>query len=162
MNKQEYRGQRRIAFGWHSRHKGQSAVELAGSMAILSILLVLACDFGRMYYAYVTVSDAARAGAQFGAQSLVTAANVPGITAAVTNDAANISPASGSPTVSQCTCSSVTSVVSVCPSSYNCSDNPQATWVTVSVSAPFTTLMGYPGLSNPVTLTNTAQMQVLQ
>src|SRR5216684_4246793 len=107
MNKQDGRRQTQFSFGLHSRHKGQSAVELAASMGILSLLLVLACDFGRMYYTYVTVSDAARAGAQFGAQSLVTAANVPGITAAVTNDAADISLASGSPTVSQCTCSSV-------------------------------------------------------
>jgi Flp pilus assembly protein TadG len=164
MNKQEDRRQTRFSFGLHSRHKGQSAVELAASMAILSVLLVLACDFGRMYYAYVTVSDAARAGAQFGAQSVVTAANANGISAAVTNDAGNISLASGSPTVSQCTCISTADpkIVAQCSSSYNCSTNPSATWVTVSVSSPFTTLVSYPGLPNPVTLTKTAQMQVLQ
>lgn len=162
MNKQEGRRQKRFSFGLHSWHKGQSAAELAVGMTILSVLLVLACDFGRMFYTYVAVSDAARAGAQFGAQSLVTAANTSGIEAAVANDAANISLASGSPTVSQCTCVSTATVVAVCDASYNCSTNPGATWVTVSVSAPFTTLVGYPGLPNPVTLTKTAQMQVLQ
>jgi len=164
MNKQEGRHQTRFSFGLHSRHKGQSAVELAASMTLLSILLVLACDFGRMYYAYVAVSDAARAGAQFGAQSLVTAAYADGIKLAVTNDAANISLASGSPIVSQCTCVSTADpkIVKQCASSYNCSDNPGATWVTVSVSAPFTTLLSYPGLSNPVTLSKTAEIQVLQ
>ena len=162
MNKQAVRRQKRSWFGLHSRHKGQSAVELAGSMAILSILLVLACDFGRMFYAYVAVSDAARAGAQFGAQSLVTAANVPGIRAAVTNDSTNISLASGSPSITQCTCVSTSTVVGICASSYNCSTNPGATWVTVSVSSPFRTLLRYPGLSNPVTLSKTAQIQVLQ
>jgi len=117
-----------------------------------------------MYYTYVTISDAARAGVQFGAQSVVTAANANGIAAAVTNDAGNISLASGSPTVSQCTCVSTADakIVAQCSSSYNCSTNPAATWVTVSVSSPFTTFVKYPGLPNPVTLTNTAQMEVLQ
>lgn len=115
-----------------------------------------------MYYTYVTVSDAARAGAQFGAQSVVTAANATGIAAAVTSDAGNISLANGSPTVSQCTCISTAKIVAQCPTSYNCSTNPNATWVTVSVSAPFTTLVSYPGLHNPVTLTSTAQMEVLE
>jgi Flp pilus assembly protein TadG len=162
MNKQDGRRQTRFSFGLHSRHKGQSAVELAIGMGILSLLLLLASDFGRMYYTYVTVADAARAGAQFGAQSVVTAANASGIAAAVANDAGNISLASGSPTVSQCTCNTTAKIVAQCSSSYNCSTNPVATWVTVSVRAPFTTIMAYPGLSNPVTLTSTAQMEVLQ
>ena len=162
MNKQEDRRQTRFSFGLNSRHNGQSGVELAASMAILSLLLLLASDFGRMYYTYVTVSDAARAGAQFGAQSVVTAANASGIAAAVTSDAGNISLASGSPTVSQCTCISTAKIVAQCSTSYNCTTNPFATWVTVIVSAPFTTLVRYPGLPNPVTLTSTAQMEVLE
>jgi Flp pilus assembly protein TadG len=162
MNKQENRRQTRFSFGLHSWHKGQSAAELAVGMTVVSLLLVLACDFGRMFYTYVTVSDAARAGAQFGAQSLVNAANSSGIKSAVSNDASNISLASGSPTVSQCTCVGTATVVAQCASSYNCSTNPAATWVTVSVSSKFTTLVTYPGLSNPVTLTKTAEMEVLQ
>jgi Flp pilus assembly protein TadG len=162
MNKQQSRRQKRFGFRLHWWQKGQSAVELAVSMTVLSFLLVLACDFGRMFYTYVTVSDAARAGAQFGAQSLVTAANVSGIKAAVSSDASNISLASGSPTVSQCTCVSTATVVAICGASYNCSTNPGATWVTVSVSSSFKTLVKYPGLSNPVTLTKTAEMQVFQ
>jgi len=151
-----------IIFALLRRRGGNTAIEFAMIAPILAGMLVGMTDLGVGIYENMEVRNAAQAGAQFGAQSLVTAANVPGITAAVTNDAANISLASGSPTVSQCTCSSVASVVTLCSSSYNCSDNPQATWVTVSVSAPFTTFMGYPGLPNPVTLTNTAQMQVLQ
>ena len=162
MNKQEGRRQTRFSFGLHSWHKGQGFVELAVSMVLLSLLLLLACDFGRMFYAYVTVSNAARSGAQFGAQSVINAANSNGIKSAVTNDSSNITLASGSPAVSQCTCISTATVVAQCASSYNCSDNPEATYVTVTVATPFTTLGSYPGLPNPITLTKTAEMQVLQ
>lgn len=162
MNKQECRRQKRTGFGLGSWHKGQGFVELAVSMSILSLLLLLACDFGRMFYAYITVSNAARSGAQFGAMSLINAANKNGIISAVTNDSSNITLASGSPAVSQCTCISTATTVKICGASYNCSDNPGATYVTVTVATPFSTLLNYPGLPNPITLTKTAEMQVLE
>jgi len=131
-------------------------------MAALSLLVLVTTDFGRMFYTQISVNAAARAGVQYGAQSLVNAADTAGITAAVHNDASNITLRSGSPTVSQCTCVSTSTTVAICSSSYNCSDNPGATYVTVAVSAPFTTLGRYPGLANPVILTETAKMQVMQ
>jgi Flp pilus assembly protein TadG len=145
--------------GWQ---RGQNLVELALCMTVLSLVLLVASDFGRMFYAAITVYDAARAGAQFGSQSLITAANTAGITSAATKDATNLTLSSGYPTASQCTCVSTSTTVAICASSYNCSDNPQATYVTVTVAAPFTTLVSYPGLPNPVTLTGTAKMQILQ
>ncbi len=162
MNKREYRRQKRFGLALQRWHRGQSYVELAFSMFFLTTLLLLACDLGRIFYTYVTVSDAARAGAQFGSESLTTAANASGIKSAVLNDASNISLTSGSPTISQCTCVSTATTVSICPSAYDCSDNPGATYVTVTVSASLSTFGRYPGLSNPVTLTRTAEMQVLQ
>jgi len=80
----------------------------------------------------------------------------------VSNDASNIALSSGSPSVSQCTCISTATTVPICSSSYNCTDNPGATYVTVSVSAPFHTLGKYPGLANPIVLSGTAKMQVMQ
>jgi Flp pilus assembly protein TadG len=142
--------------------KGQSFVELALCLTVLIPLLLLSIDFGRVFYAYITVSDAARAGVQFGAESLATAANTSGIKSAVLNDSSNVSLASGYPTISQCTCVSTATTVSICSSAYNCSDNPGATYVTVSVSASISTFGRYPGLSNPITVTKTAEMQVLQ
>jgi Flp pilus assembly protein TadG len=142
--------------------KGQSSAELAVAMLVLSVLVLVTSDFGRMFYTQITVDAAARAGVQYGSQSLVNAADTSGITSAVANDSSNITQSSGSPTVSQCTCISSSTTVAQCSSSYHCSDNPGATYVTVTVSAPFTTLGVYPGLPNPVTLTGTAEMQVMQ
>ena len=151
-----------MVLGVRSRPRGQSFVELAGGMAVLSILLLVTADFSRMFYTEISVKAAARAGVQYAVQSLANAADTTGITAAVSNDASNIALSSGSPTVSQCTCISTATTVPICASSYNCTDNPGATYVTVSVSAPFHTMGNYPGLSNPIVLSGTAKMQVMQ
>jgi Flp pilus assembly protein TadG len=142
--------------------RGQSSAELAVAMVVLSLLLLVTTDFGRMFYTQITVNAAARAGVQYGSQSLVNAADTSGITTAVTNDSSNVALSSGSPAVSQCTCISTSTTVAQCSSAYHCSDNPGATYVTVTVSAPFTTFGVYPGLPNPVILTSTAEMQVMQ
>jgi len=62
--------------------RGQSAVELALVTPILIVLLLVAADFGRVFYTSIAVNNAARAGAQYGSHSIVTAANSAGITAA--------------------------------------------------------------------------------
>ncbi len=142
--------------------KGQSSVELAVTMIVLSLLLLVTSDFGRMFYTQITVNAAARAGVQYGAQSLVNAADTSGIRTAVTNDSSNVTLSSGYPVVSQCTCISTSTTVALCSAAYHCSDNPGATYVTVTVSAPFSTFGSYPGLSHPVILTGTAEMQVMQ
>ena len=162
MNKRIRKSLRRLVLGVRSRPRGQSFVELAGGMAVLSILLFVTADFSRMFYTQISVKAAARAGVQYAVQSLANAADTNGITAAVSNDASNIALSSGSPTVSQCTCISTATTVPICSSSYNCSDNPGATYVTVSVSAPFHTMGKYPGLANPIVLSGTAKMQVMQ
>jgi len=137
-------------------HRGQSAVELALVTPILIVLLVVAADFGRVFYTSIAVNNAARAGAQYGSESIVTAADSAGITAAAKTDGwsgLNVS-------ASQCTCETST-IVAACATSY-CTNNPAATYVTVTVTAPFTTLVNYPGLPSSITLTGHAIMQVQQ
>ena len=55
--------------------RGQSYVELALALPVLALILVVAADFGRLFYSSVEVINAARAGAQYGSNSVVTAAN---------------------------------------------------------------------------------------
>ena len=153
---------KRLALNGRRWSNGQSSVELAVGMIVMSLLLLVTTDFGRMFYTQITVNAAARAGVQYGSQSLVNAADSSGIKTAATNDSSNITLSSGYPVVSQCTCISSSTTVPQCSSSYPCSDNPGATYVTVTVSAPFSTVASYPGLPNPVTLSGTAEMQVMQ
>jgi len=159
MNKRDARGRLPAVSRNHRLSSGQSIVEFAIAVSVLSLMLVLAADFARVFYLSIAVNNAARAGAQYGSQTAITAADVPGMKAAATLDGSNIP--SLTPTASQCTCESQTSSVTKCPSSY-CTANANTTFVEVDTSAPFTTIVKYPGLPNSFTLTGKAIMQVEQ
>jgi Flp pilus assembly protein TadG len=139
--------------------KGQSAVELAFLVPIVALLLLVIADFGRVFFISVAVNNAARAGAQYGSQSVTTAADSAGMVAAASADAKNIRNWN-TPTASQCTCAvSSPQTVALCASSY-CTDTATATYVKVNTSATFNTLLNYPGITHSFTLTGQAIMQV--
>ena len=142
----------------HLLERGQSTVELAVVVPVLLILLLAAADFGRIFYMSIEVMSAARAGAQYGSQTVITAADSAGMIAAAKADGSNL--ASFSATASQCTCASSTTVTS-CPSSY-CTSAPQATFVEVDTQSLFRTLMSYPGIPSSTTLSSKTIMQVQQ
>ncbi len=79
----------RIA-GARSHEAGQALVETAVIFPILITLLLGTVELARVVYAAIEVSNAARAGAQYGAQSGFTASDTTGIATAATNDAANL------------------------------------------------------------------------
>lgn len=137
---------------------GQSATELALLLPVLTLLLLIGIDLARVFFVSIGVDDAARAGADYGSQSVITAADSNGIIAAAKADGAGI--VSLSVTASQCTCLGDSSVAP-CPTSY-CADNAQATYITVNAQAPFHTLITYPGLPSSLTLYGQAIMPVQQ
>jgi Flp pilus assembly protein TadG len=138
--------------------RGQSAVELAVVVPILALLLVVSSDFARMFYVSVAVHSAARSGAQYGAQSVITAADITGMTDAAKLDGSNI--ANLSVTAKLCTCQ-VSTTVTHCGTGY-CTNAPQATYVEVDTSAPFNTLLNFPGVPSSTTLSSQAILQVEQ
>lgn len=135
---------------------GQSVLELAIVLPVLLLLLLAAGDFGRALYVSAVVQSAARAGAQYGSQSVITAADSAGMVTAAKDDAAQIS--NFTATASQCTCAS-SSNVAACPQSY-CTNNPQANYVEVDTQASLQLMSAYLGISSPVQLTGKAIMQV--
>jgi len=48
------------------KEKGQGLVELALILPLLLIILLGTIDFGRVFYAYVTITNASREGARYG------------------------------------------------------------------------------------------------
>ncbi|MGH7916552.1 MAG: TadE/TadG family type IV pilus assembly protein [Candidatus Binataceae bacterium] len=138
------------------RARGQSAVELALIAPVLILILLAAADFGRLFYISIAISNAARAGAQYGAQSVITAADANGMIAAAQYDGANIPNMSAS--AQQCTCQNSTSVP-LCPATY-CAGDSWATFVEVDTHAIFNTLLNYPGIPSSVPLSGKAVMQV--
>ena len=138
---------------------GQSYVELAFALPVLAIILVVAADFGRLFYTYVEVINAARAAAQYGSNSVVTAADSNGMIAAAKQDGVNI--ANLTVTASECTCGTATASVLACSSNY-CTNDPQGNYVVVNAQAPFSTITKYPGVPSSITLKSQAVMQVQQ
>ena len=51
----------------HHKSRGQSFVEFALVAPVLLLLLLITLDFGRMFMSYVTLNNAARVAANFGA-----------------------------------------------------------------------------------------------
>ena len=84
--------------------RGQAAVELALVSPVLGILLVGTADFARAFYFNQEVVAAARAGAQYGSQSVATAADTTGVRAAALANGVNVPGSSASSSV--CTCES--------------------------------------------------------
>ena len=145
-----------VRFTWWL--SGQSMVELAIALPVLVLFMLAAADFGRLFYVWMGVNSAARAGAQYGSQNVITAADTNGMKLAATTDGSNISGLTAA--ASQCTCVTGTSV-SVCSgSNYNCTNAPLATYVEVDTQAPFNTVVSYPGIPSSITVKGTAIMQV--
>ena len=141
---------------WQSGH---SLVELALVMPVLLLLAFGAGDFGRVFYVALGLNNAARAGAQYGSQNTITAADTTGMVNAAKQDDATL--AGLSVTASQCTCKTG-STVAACAANY-CTNSPQSAYVTVTTTAPFTAIAAqYPGIPQSMTLSRTAIMQVGQ
>ena len=77
---------RRASAGAARGCSGQTVVEVALLLPLLLLLLVGVIEIGRYAYFDILISNAARAGAQYGAQSLIQAADVAGIRTAAQND----------------------------------------------------------------------------
>lgn len=120
------------------QRRAASAVELALLLPVLSLLFVFAVDFARLYYHFSIVTNCARNGALYQCDP-ATQSESPyaDYTAAALADASNLSP---QPTVT----------------SPSCSD---PSYVKVTVTYPFTTIISYPGLSNPINLTREVLMK---
>jgi Flp pilus assembly protein TadG len=132
--------------------KGQSLAEFAILLPILLILALGAVDYGRVYFAYISVTNAARNGAQYGSTGLDAAADVDGIRDAAleeTTELLNASPTN--PTVS---------VQGPFPASPSCQDGDANPCVKVTVQYTFDTLFDWPGLPTAVTMERSVQMRV--
>jgi Flp pilus assembly protein TadG len=141
---------------------GSALVELAVCIPVLVFLTVGAVDFARVFYTGMELTNAARAGAQFGAHSLAQSGNIAGMQSAATG-AVNLTGVSASASrICYCTpvngssfspisCAGLTESVS-CPRAV----------VTVSVTATrtFNLLAPYPGLSNSFSVQRSATLRV--
>ena len=150
---------------------GSAVVELAVALPILVLILAATIDFSRVFHMGMALTDAARAGAQWGAasagnsvntagmQSAATAAtSVPGIVASASRLCECATSAgvfsSTTPTVNDCN----TAEATACPSAH------RVITVTVTTTKTFSTIFTsiLPATARTVTLTRTASLRLFQ
>jgi Flp pilus assembly protein TadG len=143
-----------------AKQSGQALLEVALVTPLLLLLAVGIIEIGRYAYYGILVADAARAGAQYGAQNLATAADTAGIRAAAENDGQNL--AALNVTVQhECGCTG-SSIGGACPATACASPNHPLVYVKVTVTGKFNSLFKYPGIPQSIDCDSTEMMRVAQ
>jgi Flp pilus assembly protein TadG len=151
---------RRIMRPESVRQRGQSVLEIALVTPVLLLLLVGTIEIGRYAYYSIEVSSAARAGVQYGAQSLADSKDLVGITQAAQKDAPEVSGMDVSAT-NQCACSNSPTNFVGCPAR-GCAPGHGLVFVKVDTTANIRPLFRYPGLSVTFPARGEAIMRVTQ
>jgi Flp pilus assembly protein TadG len=146
---------------------GQAFVELALVLPILLLLLVGGVEVGRLAYADIEVSNAARAGVAYGMQSGTFASDSTGIINAAKQDAPNISNLAVDPPTLTCYCETtagVATAASCATITTNAGSCPSPSliveYVQVNTWAQIDTAFHFPGIPSQVTLRGKAIMRV--
>lgn len=129
---------------WRSigrRDRGQSLVEFSLCLPFLVAIALGSADAARATYSYMTVTNAAAAGALYGSRSAGYASDTTGITNAALAEAQGLSPAPA---------------VAVALSADSGGYQRVAVTVTYDVETA-----GWPGIPSPVTVSKTAVMRVM-
>lgn len=142
---------------------GASLVEFALLVPVMAFLLVGIIDIGRYTFYAILAANAARAGAQFGAQNLSTAENTAGMVSAAKTDGQNFAQWDG--VTANYLCSVSGAAPAPCTSGSSTPPTNTIYYVQVIVTGHFTPLVKYPGIpSNGTTgipITGSATMRVI-
>jgi Flp pilus assembly protein TadG len=143
---------------------GTSLIEFAFVAPVIIFLLLGMIELGRFGYFAILAANAARAGAQYGAQDLMTAYDTAGITNAAVQDGQNLTnwtTNGGAVTVNQL-CAVNGGTLHVCGLSIGGPGAPQNTiyYVQVQVQGEFNSLLNYPGLPSSLPISGSATMRV--
>jgi Flp pilus assembly protein TadG len=124
-----------------ARHAA-ATVELALVLPFLMFILVAAVDFARIFYFSITIANCARNGAMYGAdESLADKSPYDTIEEAALADAQSLNP---QPTVV----------------STQGADSTGQPYVQVTVTYPFRTVTGFPGVPRSIDISRTTRMRV--
>jgi len=140
------------------KNAGSALVEFAIFTPLLLLMCFGAMDFSRVVYAGVAVTNAARAGVQYGALTPGHSGDISGMTQAALDDAANQGLATLSASArNYCACAGSTAEVDC---TATCSGVTPKGYVEVTASYTFNTLGNMPGIPSSVALSRKASMRV--
>jgi Flp pilus assembly protein TadG len=138
--------------------RGQAVAELAIIAPLLLLLLVGLVEFGRYARMSILVSNAARAGVQYGAQNYVTALDDAGMQNAAQTDAESVAGISATSS-HYCTCADGTA--SSCQPT-DCPSSHRLVYVQVDTRGTFTSMLHLPYVSPSLTVAGRAVMRASQ
>lgn len=148
---------------------GSAMVEVAVVLPVMMSLLVGATDFARVAYDAISIMNAARAGAQYGAHDLGNAADTGGMETTALKAAPNITGMTAVASKS-CQCAQDDGTGTPWPTA-SCTA-PAATAclvgshrvvsVTVTTTKTFATIARYPGIPSSLTFSRSATMRVTE
>lgn len=166
--------------------RGSALVELALTLPLLVAIIVGAVELGRVAYFAIELTNAARAGAAYGAQNLGVAFQSPPtqIEAAAQNDAPDITLTWNTAPTQACTCETIyyngsaSTYNPATPGSCGTASNPNppifscgvttstytqqvVSYIQVAPQATINTIFKYPGIPTSFTLSGFSQMRVL-
>jgi Flp pilus assembly protein TadG len=132
---------------------GQSLVETAMALFLLTLFIAGVGEFGRVIYASIEISNAAMAGVQYGAQNTLTAADGTGIQNAAQAAAPDLTGLTATSSVG-CICSSsgAGTATSSC-AGFTCSSGSVEEVVTVNTQASVSPLLHIDGFGLPTSFT---------
>lgn len=142
-----------------SRNRGAAIAELAVALPVLTLMLLGAVDFARVWVQSTAVENAAHAGAQYGAQTTSHAADSNGIYNTVMadlNDSAVSEETFDVNSQRYCECADGTSID--CDTG-TCTTGGVHMYVRVRVNSMFTTLIDYPGLPHQIDVSREARIR---
>ena len=137
--------------------EGLAAIELAWVAPVLVLLMTGGWDLGNVIYQAERLTNAARAGAQYG---LATNNNTDytGMVQAARNDANDPNSALNVTANQVCTCPGGTPTAAACGGT--CANGAsQLAYVQVTAKENYSTMFTYPFVSNPVSLTGTVMLR---
>jgi Flp pilus assembly protein TadG len=142
---------------------GASLIEFAIIAPVMVFLLIGLIEIGRYAFFAILAANAARAGAQYGSQNLVTAYDTGGITDAALQDGqslANWTASGGGVTVNQL-CALDGGTPAACSTPWG-SSPPQNTiyYVQVQITGVFNPLLNYPGIPKNIPISGSSTMRV--
>lgn len=134
--------------------RGVSAIEFAFVAPVIAVLIIGIIDFGMGLWKEMEVANAAQAGAAYAAAK-GWSSGVSGIESAVAS-ATSLSSITASPVPTWppwCGCPNTSSGIAATSCGSPCSDGSTAGhYVTVYAQAPYSTILPWPGINNPMTL----------
>jgi Tfp pilus assembly protein PilV len=135
---------------------GNALIEFAISGTLILIIFSGVAGFARVMALANMAAGAAEAGVQYGALSPAHYSDLTGMQTAALNDTGNLTGATATAT-QFCACSVGCTQVS-CPAT--CGSGTAETYVQVSVTIPYNSVITFPMIPNPVNITQTASARV--